>query len=106
MDRLRRDKDFKPVLDRGQKLHGRLLIAHVLTGQTECKVGFIAGRRVGGAVLRNRARRLMREAWRGTAGLDRVHVVFVARAGITKAKTADVAADLQAALATLGANAR
>ncbi|HEX8099938.1 MAG TPA: ribonuclease P protein component [Actinomycetota bacterium] len=106
MDRLRRDKDFKAVLDRGQKLHGRLLTAHVLTAQTDTKVGFIAGRAVGGAVLRNRARRVMREAWRHSPGPDRAHVVLVARGGITRANMADVAADLQATLAKLGANAR
>jgi RNase P protein component len=49
---------------------------------------------------------VMREAWRHSPGPDRAHVVLVARGGITRANMADVAADLQATLAKLGANAR
>jgi ribonuclease P protein component len=64
------------------------------------RIGFTAGRRVGGAVVRNRARRLMREAWltvgdRAGGGFD---LVLVARAGIDQRKAADVAAELESLL--------
>jgi ribonuclease P protein component len=56
----------------------------------------VATKRVGGAVDRNRARRILRAAWRdiapevGTAN----DVVLVARAGIRGATTQDLVAEL------------
>jgi ribonuclease P protein component len=60
-------------------------------------VAFVAGRRVGGAVMRNRARRILRAAWRDLApraeeGYD---IAFVARAGIRGAGTQDLVAEME-----------
>lgn len=60
-------------------------------------VAFVAGRRVGGAVVRNRARRVMRAAWREVApgvrgGYD---VVWVARASIRGARTQDLVPEME-----------
>jgi ribonuclease P protein component len=60
-------------------------------------VAFVAGRRVGGAVDRNRARRILRAAWRELApraeeGYD---IAFVARAGIRGARTQDLVAEME-----------
>jgi ribonuclease P protein component len=56
----------------------------------------VATRRVGGAVERNRARRILRAAWRALApGVgDAYDVVLVARAGIRGAKTQDLVAEM------------
>jgi ribonuclease P protein component len=56
----------------------------------------VATRRVGGAVERNRARRVLRAAWREVApqvGNDN-DVVLVAREAIVGAKTQDLVADM------------
>jgi ribonuclease P protein component len=58
---------------------------------------FVAGRRVGGAVLRNRARRILRAAWRELAprvegGHD---VALVARAAIAGARTSELVAEVE-----------
>jgi ribonuclease P protein component len=60
-------------------------------------VAFVAGRRVGGAVVRNRARRILRAAWRELAPRMRegYDVAFVARAAIRGAKTQDLVAEMQ-----------
>ena len=55
-------------------------------------MAFVAGRRVGNAVQRNRARRIMRAAWRVLAphtneGFD---LALVARSAIRGAKTQDL----------------
>jgi ribonuclease P protein component len=60
------------------------------------KVAFVAGRRVGGAVVRNRARRVLRAAWqqlRLRVGGD-IDVVLVARVAIRDAKTQDLVTEL------------
>ncbi len=64
----------------------------------------MAGRRVGDAVVRNRARRVLRAAWRELApgvqgGLD---IALVARASIRGAKTQDLVAEMTELLARAG----
>jgi len=60
-------------------------------------VAFVAGRKVGGAVVRNRARRIMRAAWREVAPRVRAgyDVVWVARASIRGAKTQDLVPEME-----------
>ncbi len=56
----------------------------------------VAARRVGGAVERNRARRILRTAWREVAPRagDGNDVVLVAREAIRGAKTQDLVAEM------------
>ncbi len=60
-------------------------------------IAFVAGRRVGGAVVRNRARRILRAAWREFAprALEGFDVAFVARGTIRGAKTQDLVSEMQ-----------
>jgi ribonuclease P protein component len=57
---------------------------------------FVASRRIGGAVLRNRARRILRAAWRELADEveDGYDVVVVARAAIVGARTQELVAEV------------
>jgi ribonuclease P protein component len=70
------------------------MVAFVAPGQGQ--VAFVAGRRVGGAVVRNRARRIMRAAWRELSPRmrDGYDVAWVARATIRGAKTQDLVAEM------------
>jgi ribonuclease P protein component len=63
--RLTRSIDFKRVRNAG-KSYAHPLIVLVVSPSTEnsLKVGVTAGRSVGGAIQRNRAKRLLREAMR------------------------------------------
>ena len=78
-----------------------LLVAPAPGQQT--RVGFTAGRQVGGAVQRNRARRLLREAWRAVAittpGLE---VVLVAQPGLEGLKSRAVEAEVRRLLRRAG----
>lgn len=61
--RLFRVAEFARLKNEGQSFHGKLIVLSVLrsAGENESRIGFITSRRVGGAVVRNRVRRRMRE---------------------------------------------
>jgi ribonuclease P protein component len=61
------------------------------------RTAFVAGRRVGGAVLRNRARRILRAAWRELAPQvrDGFDIAIVARGAIRGSKTQDLVAEME-----------
>jgi len=64
--RLKRSRDFERVRKEGRTVRGALLTLGVLRleGETGFKVGIVTSRRLGGAVVRNRVRRRLREIMR------------------------------------------
>lgn len=81
-ERLTRPGAFRAVVARGRSYRGRFLSLYFLprsSGPT--RLGVSAGKKVGGAVQRNRAKRLLREAFRALKErLDGAYyVVLVAR---------------------------
>jgi ribonuclease P protein component len=76
------------------------MIVYVLPSEDWTRVGFVSSRNVGSAIARNRARRLLREAWRVLAPRIKGNydVVAVARSEIRGAKMQDVVSDMERAL--------
>jgi ribonuclease P protein component len=64
--RLKQSRDFAAVRQQGQRLVNGCLIANwkTLPPGTKARVGIITSRKLGPAVARNRARRLLRETFR------------------------------------------
>ena len=74
-------------------MHGKRVVLFVAPGSGGTAV--VAARRIGGAVQRNRARRILRAAWQQAAAQhnDR-DVVLVAREAVRGATTQDLVAEM------------
>jgi ribonuclease P protein component len=63
--RLRKRMEYLSVQSRGRKVQNRAYLALALEREDDgVRLGITTSRRLGGAVIRNRARRLVREAFR------------------------------------------
>jgi ribonuclease P protein component len=80
------------------------VVVYVAPGAGKSRAAFVAGRKIGSAVARNRARRLLRAAWASVAPQVRAgfDVVIAARPEIQGAKTRDVVEEIAVALAAAG----
>ncbi|MDQ3164259.1 MAG: ribonuclease P protein component [Actinomycetota bacterium] len=90
-NRLSRSRDFDTVYRRGRSASTRFLVLYSFprpetTDETPARLGLAVPRSVGGAVVRNRMKRQLRETWRELA--DRAKpghdYVLVARPGLAE----------------------
>ena len=64
-ERVRRRVEYQQIYDRGLRTHGRYLTLFTLSNNLPTgRLGIAATRKFGGAVERNRAKRLIREVFR------------------------------------------
>jgi ribonuclease P protein component len=104
--RLAQSRDFARVRQQGERLAQGCLIANWngLPDGASPKLGVVTSKKIGGAVERSRARRLLRETFRQHQHelSQPVELVLVARNSIAGKKLADVEKDFLAALNRAG----
>ena len=103
MERVRRRPEFERAYDTGVRMSGRYMSLFVVeNGGQIPRLGVAATRKMGAAVIRNRAKRLARELFRRhklDAGLD---VIIVPRREMVDVPFATLEADYRALLERRG----
>ena len=109
---------YSKAYTRGKKFVGRFVVVYILpdymakklakanpTKEKLNRVGITVTKKLGGAVERNRAKRVIREGYRLSNASYPIKrgflIVIVARGGIVKAKSCDIEKDLTKAFKTL-----
>jgi ribonuclease P protein component len=98
---LRGDRNFDRVYKKGKSAGDRYVVVFYKKNNLPYnRTGFLASKKVGNAVARNRARRLMKESVRtmkpiAKTGFD---IIFIARKIINNRKCADVKKSIEAAI--------
>ncbi len=96
--RLRKRAEFSRVYGMGRSAASRVLVMYVLPSEGDLRIGFSAGRKLGTAVVRNRAKRRLKEVVRKhlkQLACGHFYVV-IARSGAVKASVLEMERDLVA----------
>ena len=95
-EKLNLNKDFRRLYGRGRSQVHPLLVTYIIRNKSgRIRYGITTGKKVGGAVERNRARRVIEAAMRENlkcVECNGADIVFVARTRTVTAKSQDVAA--------------
>lgn len=97
-----RTRAIQRVFHDAEPVHGKRVVLFVAPGSGE--FALVAGKKIGGAVQRNRARRVLRAAIREVAprGVEGHDVVLVAREAIRDARTQDLITEMTELLQRAG----
>ena len=104
-DILRKKSDFASIYNKGKSVGDRFVVVfYKKNNRPYNRMAFVASKKVGNSVRRNRAIRLMKESYRLSdlvipEGYD---FIFIARNTITDAKCAEVMRSLNSAIKRTG----
>ena len=106
-ERIRRRAEFKQIYDRGLKVHSRYTTVFFLANSLGVgRLGIAATRKIGGAVQRNRAKRLIREVFRRNKLAPGFDVVVVPKRELLDASLSTLEADYRNLVARSRTRAR
>lgn len=98
---LRRNGDFSSIYKKGKSVGDRFVVVFYRKNNLPyTRIAFLASKKVGNSVERNRARRLMKESYRILKGEIRegYDLIFIARNTINGQKAFDVGKSMKRAL--------
>ncbi|MBQ8135105.1 MAG: ribonuclease P protein component [Clostridia bacterium] len=90
---LKRNNDFRRLYSRGRSYTSSVLVTYVMRNRCgNVRIGITTSKKIGKAVMRNRSRRIIREAYRALSEEVRTgyDLVFVARGKTPYVKTGDI----------------
>ena len=102
---IKENKDFRRIYAKGKSYASGILVTYVIRNRTrDVRIGITTSKKIGKAVLRNRSRRIIREAFRELAGdvKSGYDLVFVARAKTPFVKSYDVLRSMKKELKEAG----
>lgn len=102
---IKENKDFRRLYYRGKSFaDGNLVTYAAKNGRGYCRVGITTSKKIGGAVQRNRARRIIRAAYAQVEGQisGSYDFVFVARSRTTQIKMQAVCQSMRGQLKKAG----
>jgi ribonuclease P protein component len=98
-ERIRRRTEYQQIYQRGARAHSRYCTMFVLGNELSFgRLGIAASRKLGGAVQRNRAKRLIREIFRRNKLAPGFDVVVVPKREVLDASLTVLEADYRATL--------
>jgi ribonuclease P protein component len=98
-ERIRRRADFEHVYEHGMRIRSRYATLFVLANSLEVgRLGIAATRKLGGAVERNRAKRLIREVFRRNKIASGFDVIVVPKRELLDASLTVLEADYRRSL--------
>lgn len=103
--KLKQNSDFRRIYGRGEAFVDPAFVAYALkTKSNGVRLGITAGKKIGGAVERNRAKRILTAAFSECAGsiVGGYDFVLVARTRLLKHKSTDIARALKRYLSEAG----
>jgi ribonuclease P protein component len=105
-ERIRKRPDFERVYNQGLKTPGRFMTLFLLrNGSSVSRLGIAATRKLGGAVQRNRAKRLTREIFRRHKPPPGLDLVVIPRREFLNAELASLEAEYQSIVSRRAARA-
>ena len=98
-ERIRRRAEFKQVYERGVRIHSRYTTVFILPNERAVgRLGIAATRKLGGAVQRNRAKRLIREVFRRNKIANGFDVVIIPKRDLLDASLSTLETDYRTLL--------
>lgn len=103
-DTIKENREFRRAYHRGKCHASPALVTYVLKRRGFLRIGITTGKKVGNAVARSRARRIIRAAWRAVLPevCGSADIVFVARARTPMLKSTDLVPVIRAHLRAEG----
>ncbi len=99
---LRRKKDFSAIYKKGKSIGDKYVVLFYRKNNSPYnRISFLASKKVGNSVKRNRARRLMKESFRQIChklNSEHYDMIIIARNTINDLKCADVKESMEAAM--------